>query len=193
MRRRSTNKGSGGKDRPPRPTRNEASEGLESIAAMLRNREASGHLLDFVHTKNGACMLKAVLVYLDSGEPLPQGIREWLVHAINRVLDADSSVGVAAGLGLLGKKRTTTLGGVRQRERENTRLMLERVAVVIARKTQLRAMIDGGARLDPEAEALAAEPDRRTVGRIAKKFGRSEESAWRTWCKWRKGEPTSTK
>ncbi len=58
----------------------------DTVAALLRDHEASGHLLDYHHTRNGACMMQAALVYLEAGAPLPPLIREWMEGAFQRAL-----------------------------------------------------------------------------------------------------------
>jgi len=138
-----------------------------AVFAMLRDHEASGHLMDYAHTRNGACVLAAALVYLDDGEPLPPLIRDWMTAAIRRVMEASDSRAVADGLELLSGKRTGKLGGARQHERETTRLMLERIALEIAHKRN-------------------GESDKRIAERVAKRFNRSGTSAYSQWCRWRK-------
>jgi hypothetical protein len=155
-----------GREAPSPPAR--ALDG-DTVEALLRDWEASGPLLDYHHTRNGAAMMQAALVYLEAGAPPPPLIREWMVGAFQRALAASHSVDVADALELLSHSRTRTgrLGGARQHERETTRLMLERIALEIAHKKN-------------------GETDKRIAERVAKRFNRSGASAYRTWCAWRK-------
>lgn len=153
------------------------------LVQQMRSHEANGHIIDYVHgKKNGASMLRAVLLYLQDGEPLPPLLREWLVQAISGVLKSKSKTDVLVALELLGQRKAGKLGTQRQPVRETTRIMLERIASQIERRNHLKARHREGAKLDADALALSKQSDRAIVRQIAAAFRRSGDAAWQQWC-----------